>query len=225
MLEAFMRKYFCCLVKLFCLSNPCFSQIDQIKDSFFEEVCNTLLDNQHRPDKFRIDEINKQHIIPLLKKYSKYEKEDVYYFITARLQRVCPEYQHILQRKYGSKDDMILIEKKPVGILDKPACEAFLKIGNYFYYDDKGDTVQLAIQDGYWVDKFKDDTYSKLKFYWIGDCEFEIEFIESNNRLRKNYNRPGDKYRYQILTKEKNYYILSVTIPGIDEYHTFKVYY
>ncbi|MVM36499.1 hypothetical protein GO730_00565 [Spirosoma sp. HMF3257] len=207
------------------IPNLVLCQTDKIDDSFFVEVCNTLIDNQGRPDNLRIDEINKQHIIPLVKKYRKYEQQDMLYFIVARLQRNCPEYQQIMNRKYKSKGDFIQVDKKPTSILDKEACKSFLERGKYYYYEDDGEIAQLTLDKGFWEDHFKDGTYSKLKLSWIGDCEFEIEFIESNNKLRKNISRPGDKYRYQILSKDNSSYILSLEIPGNNEFHTFKLYY
>lgn len=74
------------------------------------------------------------------------------------------------------------------------------------YPDFNGDTVNLIIDKGLWTDNFKDGTYSKLRFKWINDCEFEIEFIESNNPVQSQFSKKGDKYLYQIIEKKDNYY-------------------
>ncbi len=75
------------------------------------------------------------------------------------------------------------------------------------------------------MDLFKDGTYSKLKFEWLGDCEFELEFIESNNESRKSFSKPGDKYIYQILDKKAKYYLMSAWIPGMSYFLKFKIYF
>jgi len=70
-----------------------------------------------------------------------------------------------------------------------------------------------------------DGTYSKLRFEWVSACEFEIEFLESNNRIRKNFSKPGDKYRYQIVDSKDGYYDMSVEIVGADMHSLFRMYY
>ena len=70
----------------------------------------------------------------------------------------------------------------------------------------------------------KDGTYSKLSFEQLAPDEFVITFIESNNKIKKNFSKAGDKYYYSIISKGKNYYTLCVTIPGLKGSTLFRVY-
>lgn len=101
----------------------------------------------------------------------------------------------------------------------------FRKHKIYKYIEFNGDTTNLKIDNDFWIDNFKDGTYSKLKIYWSSDCYFDIEFINSNNEVRKKISHPGDKYRYTILEKFDNYYLMSVEITGIKRFSIFKIYY
>jgi hypothetical protein len=77
----------------------------------------------------------------------------------------------------------------------------------------------MLIDKGHWVERFRDGTYSKLRFRWIDDCEFEIEFIESTNSVMSQVSKRGDRYRYQIINKNEKYYLVSVEAVGTGEYH------
>ncbi len=80
------------------------------------------------------------------------------------------------------------------------------------------------METGYWTDSFSNKTFSKLTCNWINDTEFELVFIESNNETRSNFSVAGDKYIYQVLSKEKDFYLLSVNIPGQKTFEKFKIY-
>ena len=60
---------------------------------------------------------------------------------------------------------------------------------------------------------------------WLTDCEFQIEFVTSNNELRKKLSKPGDKYRYQVLEKSDGYYFMSAEVVDVNQFMTFKLYY
>lgn len=123
------------------------------------------------------------------------------------------------------KGDWETVDEKPNSVVNKKVCRKFIDHINYTYLEANGDTVKLQIENGFWVDHFKDGTYSKLKLNWITDCEFEIEFIESNNKLRKGFSKPGDKYRYQVINKKDNYYEMSVEILGTGRHVKLKLYF
>ena len=53
---------------------------------------------------------------------------------------------------------------------------------------------------------------------------FELEFIESNNVNRKSFSKKGEKYLYQVLSKENNYYWIMVEIPGQNRLVKFKLF-
>ena len=122
--------------------------------------------------------------------------------------------------------DWELLSEKPVSKLDKKACNDFNTRKEYYYIEaDNGDTVRVTIENKKWIEDFVDGTYSQLKFYWVSDCEFELEFISSNNKFRKNYSKAGDKFRYALLEKGEKYFSTSVVIPGQNDYSKFKIRY
>ncbi len=81
------------------------------------------------------------------------------------------------------------------------------------------------MQDGNWQDSFSNGTFSKLTYNWVNESEFELVFIESNNETRGNFSVKGDKYIYQVLSKEDVFYSMSVNIPGQSTFEKFKMYY
>jgi hypothetical protein len=209
----------------FIISLISYGQSDIQKDSLINEICKSIIENVEQSDSIKITMAYNRHLFPYLSKYAKEEQEIIWENLFFRLQRNCKEFKEIVDKVSEQKGDWKSIDKKPVTISSKKTCKDFLRHKKYKYLETSGDTVNLSIKNGFWIDRFEDGTYSKLKFNWISDCEFDIEFIESDNQSRKNFSKPGDKYRYQIIDKKQTYYDMSVEILGTNRYMTFKIYY
>src|SRR5690606_16295768 len=119
-----------------------------------------------------------------------------------RLQRNCREFAIILDRLAENQGDWACVESKPATALNKKTCRGFMQHKKYSYLEASGERVNVVVDGGYWYESFPDGTYSRCAFKWVTDCEFELEFIESDNRSRKNFSTRGDRYRYQILNQE-----------------------
>ncbi|MFN7261174.1 MAG: hypothetical protein ACK5TU_14835 [Cyclobacteriaceae bacterium] len=220
-----MKKTIILTSTLLLISLISYGQSDSQKDSLINEICKSIIENAGASDSIKITVAYDRHLIPYLSKYSKEEQEKIWETLYYRMQRNCKEFKEIDDKVTEQKGDWKSVDKKPEAMLSKKTCKDFLKYKKYKYLEASGDTVNLSIENGIWIDRFKDGTYSKLKFIWVSDCEFDIEFIESDNRLRKNFSKPGDKYRYQIIDKKRTYYDMSVEILGTNRYMTFKIYY
>ena len=81
------------------------------------------------------------------------------------------------------------------------------------------------MEKGNWTDSFSNNSLSKLTYNWINETEFELLFLESDNETRSNFSVKGDKYIYQILSKENGFYLMTVNIPGQETFEKFKMYY
>lgn len=169
--------------------------------------------------------VMEKHLFTYLKFLNDSSKMDELNQIDIRFQRQCKEYGELIDRLNTQKGDWKRVNVKPNTELKKDACLDFLKYKNYYYLSSNGDTVRLTIDKNFWVDHFNDGTFSKLKLYWVNDCEFEIEFIESDNYSRKQFSKPGDKYKYQIIQKNNNFYFMSAEIVGTSQFLTFKLYF
>jgi hypothetical protein len=202
-----------------------YGQTDKEKDSLINEICKTVKETKNLSDSAVVFFVYEKHLTPFLLNYSEEQRDEVLDAIYFRLLKICPEFHDILNRINPPKGDWKAVTGKPKTQLNKKTCRHFLEHKKYFYLESNGDTVNLSIDNGFWIDKFKDGTYSKLIFDWINDCEFDIEFVESDNIKRKNFSKRGDKYRYQILNKNEHYYLMSVAISGTDRYMTFRLYY
>lgn len=188
-------------------------------------MCKVIQETKEEPDTLRILAAYEKHLYPFLSKFSKEEAEDIGTNIFYRFQRNCNEFKRILDKLNPLKGDWVTVAEKPQTTLDKIHCINFLEHKDLSYLEFNGDTVKLRLDNGYWIDTFKDGTYSKLAFHWVNECEFDIEFIESNNVTRKNFSKRGDKYRYQVLSKNAYYYDMSVEIVGKNSFALFRIYY
>lgn len=204
--------------------NLCGQTLEQ-KDSLVQVMCETIIESKGQPDTIRIQAAYTDHLYPFLLNYPEEKIEEIGMSIFFRFQRNCVEFAEILDALNPPKGDWERVAEKPKSKLNKSSCREFLDHKDYTYLEATGDTVKLRIEGNYWIDYFKDGTYSKLRFDWVSACEFEIEFLESNNDIRKNFSKPGDIYRYQILDKKDNYYDMSVEIEGVDTHLMFKMYY
>jgi hypothetical protein len=201
------------------------AQSQQKKDSLVNEICKTIGETTG-DDTLRVQTAFEQHLYPFLRQYSEEEGQKIATNIELRLQRNCKIFSEILLRLDPPHGDWQAVSEKPKTKLIKKTCHDFPNHRIHKYLESNGDTVNVTLKDGYWIEDFKNGTFSKLKFIWTNDCEFELEFIESNNAFRKNFSKPGDRYRYEIIDKNNTYYNMSAEIVGASNvYMLFKIYY
>lgn len=203
------------------ISSVTFAQTEKQTDSLISIMCKFLQNNKQRSDSTRLVLVYGKHLFPFVDRYSENEREKITEKIFYRFQRNCGAFADLLN-KLNPPDDYWdfweKIETKPKPQLVKNSCRDFVK-HKFIYSDSNKDTVNMVIEKGQWIDHYRDGTYSKLKFSWIDDCEFEIEFIESTNSVQNQFSKKGDKYRYQIIDKKEKYYLVSVEAVGTDGYH------
>ncbi|MFK7747716.1 MAG: hypothetical protein AB8B65_04960 [Kordia sp.] len=202
-----------------------FSQTIQQVDSISNVFCEYLKTINIKNDTLKLNTLYEQKFYPYLRSIAKEEVEKVGNKLYYRLQRNCVEFRKLLDRLEPPKDGLTRITEKPVSEITKKQLNAFKKQKEFYYYEASGEKTIVIMKDGFWTDYFSDDTASKLTTKWIGNTEFELTFIESDNETRANFSVKGDKYVYQVLAKKDNYYEMSVNIPGQIVFEKFKIYY
>lgn len=213
------------LLILVLISSISYGQTQTQIDSISSEICKSIITNSQSSDSLKVTLAYRNVLDPFMLMYPEELRDQIWSNIYFRLQRNCTEYLEILVRGQSSIGDWEILDKLPDASKDKRLCKEFFKQKHFYYLETNGDTVRLTIENGYWTDTFKDETYSKLKVYPLDDCRFEIEFVESDNHMRKNFSNPGDRYRYQILDRGKNYYYMSLELSEVKQYTAFKLYY
>ncbi len=212
-------------IPLLVLAQISFAQTQKQKDSLADEICKTIVETVNLPDTIRLRNAFSKHVSMFVSAYPDSKPDQLVESLFYRLQRNCPEVQKLLANLQPQKGDWAIVDEKPTTVLDNEGCKTFLKYQVYSYLETNGDTVHLEIKNGYWVEHFKDSSYSKLKLKKLNDCEFEIVFVESNNNIRKSFSKPGDKYKYQIVDKKENYFFMSTEVEGQNRFSTFKIYF
>lgn len=197
--------------------------IDQI-DSLCLRMCESFQTNKHKVDTVRQREVYTKHLPVFFSKVPAAKRNEVSSNIFFRLQKQCAEYSNILDRANPPKGDWKIVDKHPAIRLTRTDCDQFVKTSKYKYLEYQGDTVDVVIDRGSWTETFADKTYSRLKFLRVNDCQFELEFVQSDNQMRMRFSKAGDKYRYRIIDKSGNYYLLSVETDGNTRIATFKLY-
>lgn len=203
------------------LSAQTIQEIDSV--SFL--MCDFIRANQGGEDRTVLDRIYEEQLYPYAQKQGASNADRVSKQLYFRLQRNCVEFRNLLDRLEPPKEANTRLSEKPTSEISKKDIREFKKREEFFYFEVLGDTTQVSIKEGIWQDTFQDGTYSRLKYDWISDSEFGLQFIVSNNETRANFSVEGDLYVYQLLSKEKGYYMLSVNIPGQEVYEIFRLYY
>ena len=213
------------IIVLIGISNITFSQSMMEIDSVSNVMCDYLKKLKTKNDTLKIKSLYENQLYPYLGKIdeSKVDKvgDQVYY----RLQRNCVEFRDLLDRLEPPKEEITRITKKPKPEISEMELKEFKNQKKFYYFEVDGDTTNVLMEIGYWTDSFSDKTFSKLTYNWINETEFELVFIESNNEMRSNFSVKGDKFIYQVLSKGKDFYLMSVNIPGQKTFEKFKIYY
>ena len=174
-------------------------QSQEAKDSLISLMCKKITESTALNDTTRIINAYREHLYPFLDKFTDEKRNEIGKSIYLRMQMTCGSFKEILLRLEPPNKEFEKIIEKPTTFPDKKTCRDFISNRKYFYRDSPGDTVQLVIKDGHWIDKFKDGTYSKLKIHWMTDCEFELEFVASDNPVRSSFSKKGDRYKYYVI--------------------------
>ncbi len=202
-----------------------FAQNESI-DNLTNEMCLSFKNNESLSDSVRITILNEKFIFPYLNQFPEAEKEHIIDNLYYRFQKNCKEFVDYLYRiDPPKKDDWKKLTTRPeIKVTNRDL--AFLKSRhNFYYFEWGGKKTTVKITNKYWTETFSDGTYSKLYFRWLTNNQFELEFIESNNNGRKNFSKPGEKYFYEIVSKENNYYWILVTVPEQPQLLMFKLFY
>lgn len=207
------------------ISNLAFSQTMTQIDSVSNVMCNYLKQSDIKNDTLKISSLYNEQFYPYLRKIDQSNTEKVGKQLYYRLQRNCLEFRELLDRLEPPKEAIVRITKKPIPEISRKQLKQFKNQKDFYYLEVAGDTTNVVMKDGFWTDSFSNKTFSKLTYNWINDTEFELIFIESNNESRSNYSVKGDKYVYQVLSKEEGFYFMSVHILGQKTFDKFKIYY
>ena len=207
------------------ISNIAFSQTISEIDSLSLVFCDYLKQIDVKNDTLKINTLYNEQFYPYLGKVEKSKMQKIGTQLYYRMQRNCVGFRELLDRLEPPKDGVTRITEKPTSEMTKKQLKEFKKLKELYYYEVAGAKTKVVIKDGYWSDHFSDSTSSKLTFKWISDTEFELVFIESNNESRSNFSVKGDRYVYQVLAKEDNFYWMTVNIPGQVTYEKSKIYF
>jgi hypothetical protein len=207
------------------ISHFTFSQNIREIDSVSIIMCNSLINSGNiKNDTLRISSLYQEQLNPYLKTLESSKAEKFSELLYYRLQRNCVEFRELLDRLEPPKESVARKTIKTISKLTKKQIEDFKKQANFKYFEASGDITLSIMENGKWTDNFADKTYSKLDYNWISNTEFELIFIESNNETRSGFSVAGDKLVYNVISKEADYYLVSVNIPGQKEFEEFKLY-
>lgn len=213
------------IILLIGISNITFSQTITEIDSVSFVMCDYLKKLEIKNDTLKINTLYEKQLYPYLGKIEQSKNQKVAQQVYYRLQRNCVEFRNLLDRLDPPKEAVTRITEKPKPEISKKQLKEFRNQRELYYFEVSEDTTKVIMENGKWTDIFSNKTVSKLTYNWINETEFELVFIESNNETRSNFSVKGDKYIYQILSKEDGFYFMTVNIPGQKTFEKFKMYY
>ena len=194
-------------------------------DSVSYVMCSYLRNLDIKNDTLKLNTLYEKQVFPYLGGIDEALAPKVGQQLYYRLQRNCVDFRALLDRLDPPKEAPTRLTEKPKSGISKKELKEFKEQRRFYYFEVSGDSTSVLMDKGKWTDSFSDKTNSYLDYNWINDTEFELVFIESNNETRSNFSAKGDKYVYQVLAKEPNYYLMSVNIPGQETFEKFKMYF
>jgi hypothetical protein len=213
------------IILLIGISNITFSQTITEIDSVSYTMCDYLKKMEIENDTLKINSLYQNQFYPYLRKFEQSQTQKIGQQVYYRLQRNCVEFRNLLDRLEPPKEEVTRITEKPKSEISKKELKEFKNQKEFYYFEVAGDTTRVKMDKGKWTDSFSNNTFSKLTYNWINETEFELTFVESNNEARSNFSVKGDKYIYQVLSKEDGFYQMTVNIPGQEIFEKFKMYY
>lgn len=212
---------------LFLICSISFSQnIDDKRDLLINNLCNILTKNKNLNDLERVNLVNQDvSLVEYFKDFSKEEIQAEEEAIFYRFQKNCKGYTDII-RKFSEKnnENWINLENLPKSTINEKEYKLIKSASELYYFDYEGNKTIVKIENNNWIEYFIDESFSKLKLHWENNYDFNLEFLESNNSIKKSFSRKGEKYKYRILSKENNYYWIAYYTKNLSTIVKFKLY-
>ena len=178
-----------------------------------EDVQVSLVFQKHLPSFYRRFNVQSQSVADSIK--------DKVYF---RMQRNCSAFVDVLNKLEENKSDWVTLSQKPKSMISKTNCYTVLKGGNYYYKEHDGKIVNVLVSSNFWTETFADNTKSQLLIHPKQNCEFQLEFVASNNEIRKNFSMEGDRYDYGFYGLHDGIFDIWVLSKNDNAVYTFKLY-
>jgi hypothetical protein len=210
-----------CTLILLTVSSITFGQTDTQIDSLINVMCTSLESTKETGDTTKLLQVYGEHLFPFVQQFEETERAGITQDIVFRFQKDCQGFSDLLARLEPTNEHWKKVTEKPKSQVTTKECVDFLRHKKYTYIDSTGDTVRVIADKALWIDNFKDGISSKYKLWWVTDCEFELEFVETNNSMRAQYSKKGDSFVYQIVDKMENYFVLAVQMTGTKGYYIF----
>jgi hypothetical protein len=198
------------------------AQVNERIDSLSIEICATFKQAGQPLDSIIIMETFRLHLSKYFEKMDSMDFFQALDKISIRLQTTCNPYKKYMKRY--STTDWISVEKCPDSQVSNEDLKDFFLIRDFYYIEPTGDTTRVEITSNSWTDHLKDNTYSKLTLTRLSSQEFVISFKESNNKVKQNMSKVGDKYYYTIISREGNSFLLCARVTQLNSATLFKVY-
>lgn len=165
-------------------------------------------------------------VVPFLLRYDDSLHEQISQKVHYRIQRAGCKIFFTLADKIDEHVGSIKhLDKKPKSTLTKTELNDFKKT-KYFYYieDVDGTKSKVVIKNNSWTSFFADGSFSKYKLKWLKNNEFEIYYWGGTNIPRSEINIKGDSYRYLIVEKQKDHFLLIEYVKGRDWFSQFRLF-
>ncbi len=213
------------IILLISITNLAFAQSIKEIDSVSYVMCDYLKNLEIENDTLKINTLYENQLYPYLTNFEQSQAQEIGQKLYYRLQRNCVNFRNLLDRLEPPKEAAERITDKPKPEISEMELTEFKNKKEFYYFEVAGDTTKVIMENGKWKDTFSDNTYSNLTYNWINETEFELIFMESDNESRSNISVKGDKYIYQVLSKEDGFYLMTLNIPGQKTFEKFKLYF
>ena len=202
------------------------SQTIQQIDSISLKMCKSISELKEIKDDVKVQMVFQNHLPNFYERLnitSQTVADSVKNKVYFRLQKNCKDFRDILDKLEENKSDWVTLSQKPKTEVSKKDFATFLKGGNFYYKEYDGGIVNVSIDKNSWVETFEDRTFSRLTLHRKNDCEFDLEFIESNNEIRRNLSVKGDLYSYGLYKLQDD--IFNVWVSQSDNaIYGFRIY-
>lgn len=220
-------KYFFLIFVINLFSNSITAQTIQQIDSVAIKMCESFSGIKNIKEDIQVNLVFQKYLPSFFQRFniqSQSAADSINNKIYYRLQRNCSAFVDLLSKLEENKSDWSKLSQKPQILIPLKNCTSVLKGGKYYYKEYDGKIVNVQISSNLWIETFADNTTSKLVIYSKDNCEFQLQFVESNNEIRKNFSVKGDVYNYGFYNLNKGVFDIWVLSEKDSTFYTFKLY-
>lgn len=187
-------------------------------------VCSRMAELQEKQHVEIYQIISNEYLVPYFEILGEEKSKDFIVLFSENLLENCEIYKNMMADLYAGDSGEKLLSEMPEQKITKKQCEEMKNIEEFYYLGMNDQKISVVFTRKLWQDFFPDQTSTVNEVEWLENCSFVLTFKHTDNPVRIQYFKPGEKFYYTVIEKKEKAYDIVQFEPHTESYGLFTIY-